>query len=64
MRLADEIVAAAITLIDETDDPAAYPEVPVRCLGPRPKPLAVKLLNRGELSAPGAAATAGLPAHA
>src|SRR5207248_8429824 len=31
-----------------------YPEIPLRGLGHRSKPLAVKLLGRGELSTPGA----------
>ncbi len=40
-----------------------YPEIPMRGLGPRPKPLNVRLLKRGELSAPDEVVEPGLPAR-
>jgi hypothetical protein len=40
----------------------AYPEIPIRGLGHRTAPLAVHLLRRGELSSPGEAVEAALPA--
>jgi hypothetical protein len=40
-----------------------YPELPLRGLGHRSKPLAVRLLHRGELDRPGEAVEPGLPAQ-
>jgi mono/diheme cytochrome c family protein len=40
----------------------AYPEIPVRGLGHRSKPLSIHLLSRGELDHPGKEVAAGLPA--
>jgi mono/diheme cytochrome c family protein len=39
-----------------------YPEIPLRGLGHRSRPLPVRLLKRGELSSPGDAVTPALPA--
>jgi hypothetical protein len=47
----------------ELADGDPYPEIPVRGLGHRTKPIGVHLLRRGELDSPGDAMTPSLPAR-
>jgi hypothetical protein len=49
--------------VKKAADYDGYPEIPLRGLGHRTEPLEVRLLHRGELSTPGQAIAASLPAR-